>query len=160
MFEELTVEENLTCASYARGGAGELRADSRRCTRYFPRSKERRRQLAGYLSGGEQQMLAIGRALVARPTLMLLDEPSLGLAPILVEEIFGIVRRINREEGTTILLVEQNANMALSVSSYGYIMENGKIVLDGPAARFCGRTGTCRSSTSAGTGASGRATGT
>ena len=136
VFEELTVEENLTCASYAREGAGRLSADFEKVYAYFSPLKERRRQRAGYLSGGEQQMLAIGRALVARPTLMLLDEPSLGLAPVLVEEIFEIIRRINREEKTTILLVEQNANMALSVSSYGYIMENGKIVLDGPVARL------------------------
>ncbi len=136
VFEELTVEENLTCASYAREGAGRLSADFEKVYAYFPPLKERRRQRAGYLSGGEQQMLAIGRALVARPTLMLLDEPSLGLAPVLVEEIFEIIRTINREEKTTILLVEQNANMALSVSSYGYIMENGKIVLDGSVARL------------------------
>jgi len=136
VFEELTVEENLTCASYARESAGSLSGDFEKVYGYFPPLKARRRQLAGYLSGGEQQMLAIGRALVARPSLMLLDEPSLGLAPVLVEEIFGIIRRINREEKTTILLVEQNANMALSVSSYGYIMENGKIVLDGPVARL------------------------
>jgi branched-chain amino acid transport system ATP-binding protein len=134
VFEELTVEENLSCASYARGGAGDLAGAYEKVYGYFPRLAERRRQLAGYLSGGEQQMLAIGRALVARPKLMLLDEPSLGLSPILVEEIFGIVSRINREEGTTILLVEQNANMALSVSSFGYILENGKIVLDGPTS--------------------------
>jgi branched-chain amino acid transport system ATP-binding protein len=136
VFEELTVEENLACASYAREGAGRLSADFEKVYGYFPALKERRRQRAGYLSGGEQQMMAIGRALVARPTLMLLDEPSLGLAPVLVEEIFEILLRINREEKTTILLVEQNANMAFSVSSYGYIMENGKIVLDGPVARL------------------------
>lgn len=134
VFEELTVEENLSCASYARGGAEDLAGAYEKVYGYFPRLAERRRQIAGYLSGGEQQMLAIGRALVARPRLMLLDEPSLGLSPILVEEIFGIVSRINREEGTTILLVEQNANMALSVASHGYILENGKIVLDGPTS--------------------------
>jgi len=134
VFEELTVEENLSCASYARGGPGDLAGAYEKVYGYFPLLAERRRQLAGYLSGGEQQMLAIGRALVARPKLMLLDEPSLGLSPILVEEIFGIVSRINREEGTTILLVEQNANMALSVASHGYILENGKIVLDGPTS--------------------------
>ncbi|HSB18374.1 MAG TPA: ATP-binding cassette domain-containing protein, partial [Anaeromyxobacteraceae bacterium] len=93
-------------------------------------------QLGGYLSGGEQQMLAIGRALVARPDLMLLDEPSLGLSPLLVAEIFDIVRQINREEGTTILLVEQNAHMALEVASHGYVMEGGKVVLDGPVERI------------------------
>jgi len=98
---------------------------------YFPRLKERRNQTAGYLSGGEQQMLAIGRALMARPKLMMLDEPSLGLAPMLVQEIFGIIKRINNEHGTTILLVEQNANLTLGVADYAYIMENGRIVLDG-----------------------------
>jgi branched-chain amino acid transport system ATP-binding protein len=97
---------------------------------YFPRLKDRRHNIAGYLSGGEQQMLAIGRALMARPKLMLLDEPSLGLAPLLVREIFEIIKRINEEEKTTILLVEQNARVALSIAHYGYIMENGKIVLD------------------------------
>jgi len=136
VFEELTVEENLACASYARGGARGLSEDYARVYRYFPRLAERRRQKGGYLSGGEQQMLAIGRALVARPSLMLLDEPSLGLSPLLVEEIFSIIQRINREEGTAILLVEQNAHMALAVSSYGYIMENGKVVLDGPVDRL------------------------
>lgn len=132
VFEELTVEENLACASYARGADADRAEGRGKVYEYFPLLKERRKQLAGWLSGGEQQMLAIGRALVARPSLMLLDEPSLGLAPILVEEIFGIIRRINAEEGTTILLVEQNADIALSVAAYGYIMENGKIVLDGP----------------------------
>jgi branched-chain amino acid transport system ATP-binding protein len=99
---------------------------------YFPRLKERRRAEAGYLSGGEQQMLAIGRGLMARPRLMLLDEPSLGLAPLLVEEIFGIIQRLNREERVTVLLVEQNAAAALTLAQYGYIMENGRIVMDGP----------------------------
>ena len=97
---------------------------------YFPRLRDRRYNISGYLSGGEQQMLAIGRALMARPKLMLLDEPSLGLAPLLVREIFEIIKRINQEEKTTILLVEQNARMALSIAHYGYIIENGKIVLD------------------------------
>jgi branched-chain amino acid transport system ATP-binding protein len=98
---------------------------------YFPPLRERRRQTAGYLSGGEQQMLAIGRALMAKPKLMMLDEPSLGLAPMLVREIFEIVQRINQEHGTTILLVEQNANLTLGVADYAYIMENGRVVLDG-----------------------------
>ncbi|MFL1403744.1 ABC transporter ATP-binding protein [Marinobacter sp. M1N3S26] len=137
VFEDLTVEENLVAATYAltgressRSGGYELVYD------YFPRLKERRRQLAGYLSGGEQQMLALGRALIARPELIMLDEPSLGLAPLLVEEIFEIVARINREQGTAILLVEQNAAVSLAIASYGYIMENGKIVIDGPADRL------------------------
>ncbi len=103
---------------------------------YFPRLKDRRHNIAGYLSGGEQQMLAIGRALMARPKLMLLDEPSLGLAPLLVREIFEIIKRINEEEKATILLVEQNARMALSIAHYGYIMENGKIVLDDPVEKL------------------------
>jgi len=103
---------------------------------YFPRLRERRRQLAGYLSGGEQQMLAIGRALMARARLMLLDEPSLGLAPLLVQDIFAIIRRINQQERTTILLVEQNANLALSIADFGYIMENGRVVLDGDAEKL------------------------
>ena len=137
VFQELTVEENLRCASYARRrGAGPLGRDVEKVYAYFPRLRERRRALAGLLSGGEQQMLAIGRALVARPDLMLLDEPSLGLSPLLVEEIFQIIERINREEGTAILLVEQNAHMALEVASHGYIMENGKVVLDGPVERL------------------------
>ena len=134
VFEELTVEENLSCASYARGGAGGSCGGVREGVRVLPAARGAPPPSRGYSLGREQQMLAIGRALVARPRLMLLDEPSLGLSPILVEEIFGIVSRINREEGTTILLVEQNANMALSVSSFGYILENGKIVLDGPTS--------------------------
>ena len=117
---------------YTRSDRAGLRADTgRRATTYFPRLKERRKQLAGYLSGGEQQMLAISRALMARPRLMMLDEPSLGLAPLLVAEIFRIIKRINEERKTTILLVEQNANLALSIADYGYIMENGRVVLDG-----------------------------
>ncbi|HET7824874.1 MAG TPA: ATP-binding cassette domain-containing protein, partial [Anaeromyxobacter sp.] len=134
--EELTVEENLLCASYARRARGGVAADVERVYAYFPRLADRRRALGGLLSGGEQQMLAIGRALVARPALMLLDEPSLGLSPLLVEEIFAIVERVNREEGTGILLVEQNASMALAVASYGYVMESGKVVLDGPVERL------------------------
>jgi branched-chain amino acid transport system ATP-binding protein len=136
VFEELTVEENLLCASYARAGRGDVSADLERVYAYFPPLAERRKGLGGLLSGGEQQMLAIGRALVARPDLMLLDEPSLGLSPVLVEAIFEIIRRINRDEGTGILLVEQNAGMALAVASYGYIMESGRVVLDGPVERL------------------------
>ncbi len=151
VFEDLTVEENLACATYARRagrqvlpGAGEdrlarrggLARDLEKVFAWFPPLAERRGQKGGYLSGGEQQMLAIGRALVARPSLMLLDEPSLGLSPRLVEEIFQIIQRINREEGTTILLVEQNAHVALEIASHGYIMEGGKVVLDGPVERL------------------------
>jgi branched-chain amino acid transport system ATP-binding protein len=136
VFEDLTVEENLRCGGYTRKDASALKGDYDRVYAYFPRLKERRRQLAGYLSGGEQQMLAIGRALMARPKLMLLDEPSLGLSPLLVKEIFGIIKDINEKEKTTILLVEQNARVALSISSYGYIMENGKVVLDGETEKL------------------------
>ena len=137
VFEDLTVEENLVAATYALSGNKPSLSDSYGLVyNYFPRLKERRKQLAGYLSGGEQQMLALGRALIAQPKLILLDEPSLGLAPLLVEEIFTIVARINREQGTAILLVEQNAAVSLAIASYGYIMENGKIVIDGPADKL------------------------
>ena len=137
VFEDLTVEENLIAATYALSGSKPSLRDSYELVyNYFPRLKERRKQLAGYLSGGEQQMLALGRALIAQPDLIMLDEPSLGLAPLLVEEIFTIVARINREQGTAILLVEQNAAVSLAIASYGYIMENGKIVIDGPADKL------------------------
>jgi len=131
VFEDLTVEENIVMGGYTRSDRAGLKRDHDLCFDYFPRLKERRKKLAGYLSGGEQQMLAISRALMARPKLMMLDEPSLGLAPLLVQEIFRIVKKINQEEKTTILLVEQNANLALSIADFGYIMENGRIVLDG-----------------------------
>ena len=136
VFEDLTTEENLRCGAYTRKDLKNVKADYERVYTYFPRLKERRKGLAGYLSGGEQQMLAIGRALMARPKLMLLDEPSLGLSPLLVKEIFGIIKEINQNERTTILLVEQNARVALSISSYGYIMENGKVVLDGETEKL------------------------
>ena len=136
VFEDLTTHENLLCGAHTRKDKAGIRRDLDLVYDYFPRLKERRNMLAGYLSGGEQQMLAIGRALMARPRLMLLDEPSLGLAPLLVKEIFEIIRKINEEEKTTILLVEQNANLALQVASYGYIMENGKVVLDGPSEKL------------------------
>jgi branched-chain amino acid transport system ATP-binding protein len=132
VFEHLTAEENLVAGAHTRTDLAEVRRDIERVYAYFPRLKERRRAEAGYLSGGEQQMLAIGRGLMARPRLMLLDEPSLGLAPLLVEEIFGIIQRLNREERVTVLLVEQNAAAALTLAQYGYIMENGRIVMDGP----------------------------
>lgn len=135
IFADLTVEENLTAATYALTGRTE-KPDFDIVYRYFPRLHERRKGTAGYLSGGEQQMLAIGRALVARPRVILLDEPSLGLAPKLVEEIFGIIARINADEGVSMLLVEQNASVALSIAHYGYIMETGRIVIDGPTEKL------------------------
>jgi len=131
MFEDLTTEENLLSGAHTRRGLAEIRRDLAAVFEYFPRLAERRTLKAGYLSGGEQQMLAIGRALMARPRLMLLDEPSLGLAPLLVEEIFQIIQRLNRDEKLTVLLVEQNAAMALTIAEHGYVMENGRIVLEG-----------------------------
>jgi len=131
IFGHLDVDENLTAGGYTRKDRAGVKSDMEMVYEYFPRLKERRRQTAGYLSGGEQQMLAIGRAMMARPKLIMLDEPSLGLAPLLVTSIFDIIRRINKEQGTTILLVEQNARLALDVADYTYIMENGRIVLAG-----------------------------
>ncbi|UPY39228.1 ABC transporter ATP-binding protein [Sediminicoccus sp. KRV36] len=132
IISDMTAIENLRLGAFTRSDH-EVKQDIERVFEYFPRLKERT-GLAGYLSGGEQQMLAIGRALMARPKLILMDEPSMGLSPLLVKEVFGIIRRINQELGVTILLVEQNARMALSVASFGYVMEQGKVVLDGPAA--------------------------
>jgi branched-chain amino acid transport system ATP-binding protein len=134
-FEHLTVEENLLTGAYTRsdGKAATLR-DLDLVYSYFPRLRERRRAQAGYTSGGEQQMTAIGRALMAQPKLILLDEPSMGLAPQLVEEIFAIVARLNAEAAVTFLLAEQNTNVALRYASYGYILESGRVVLDGDAA--------------------------
>jgi branched-chain amino acid transport system ATP-binding protein len=129
---DMTCLENLRLGAFTRSD-GEVKRDIDMVFDYFPRLRERT-GLAGYLSGGEQQMLAIGRALMARPKLILMDEPSMGLSPLLVKEVFGIIRRLNRDLGITILLVEQNARMALSVASYGYVMEQGKVVLDGTAA--------------------------
>lgn len=131
VFEHLNVEENLIAGSYTRSDKNNIRRDLEMVYTYFPRLKERMKQSAGYLSGGEQQMLAIGRALMAQPKLVMLDEPSLGLAPLLVMEIFDIIKRINEEQNTTILLVEQNALLALDIAHYAYIMESGRIVMDG-----------------------------
>jgi branched-chain amino acid transport system ATP-binding protein len=138
VFEDLTVEENLICGAYTQKSRAQIARDLEKCFEYFPILKLRYKRLAGYLSGGEQQMLVISRALLATPTLMMLDEPSMGLAPMLVEEIFEIIKKINENDGTSILLVEQNARMALEISTYGYIMENGRIVLDGPVDLLLG----------------------
>lgn len=132
VFEDLTVEENLICGAYTQKSRAQAARNMEKCFEYFPILKNRYKRVAGYLSGGEQQMLVISRAMLATPSLMMLDEPSMGLAPMLVEEIFEIIKKINEKEGTAILLVEQNASMALDICNYGYIMENGKIVLDGP----------------------------
>jgi branched-chain amino acid transport system ATP-binding protein len=138
VFEHLTTEENLVAGAHVQADAGRVRDGIARVYEYFPRLAERRTIQAGYLSGGEQQMLAIGRGLMASPRVMLLDEPSLGLAPMLVEEIFGIVQRLNRVEQLTVLLVEQNATLALAVAEYGYVMESGRVVLDGEARALAG----------------------
>jgi branched-chain amino acid transport system ATP-binding protein len=129
-FAHLTVEENLLTGAYTRSG-GEIAQDLEKVYRYFPRLKERRHSQSGYTSGGEQQMTAIGRALMARPKMILLDEPSMGLAPQLVEEIFEIVKELNQKEGVSFLLAEQNTNIALRYADYGYILENGRVVMDG-----------------------------
>ena len=134
-FEHLTIEENLLVGAFSRkDGRSNIAADLELVYSYFPRLKERRTAQAGYTSGGEQQMCAIGRALMSRPTVMLLDEPSMGLAPQLVEEIFEIVKRLNENEGVSMLLAEQNTNVALKYAKYGYILENGRVVMDGEAA--------------------------
>jgi branched-chain amino acid transport system ATP-binding protein len=133
-FGHLTVEENLQTGAFTRAdGRGAVAADLEMVYGYFPRLRERRGSLAGYISGGEQQMTAIGRALMSRPRMVLLDEPSMGLAPQLVEEIFEIVKRLNAEQGVSVLLAEQNTNMALKYATYGYILENGRVVMDGEA---------------------------
>jgi branched-chain amino acid transport system ATP-binding protein len=136
LFEHLTVEENLLVGAYARDDAHGIRADLEKVYGYFPKLQEMRKRTSGYLSGGERQMLVMGRALMARPKVMLLDEPSLGLSPLLVKEIFKLIEDINKKEGVSILLVEQNARKALGLSDYGYVMENGRIVLDGPSQKL------------------------
>jgi len=135
IFANLTVLENLEMGAYIRKDSKQVKADLARVFERFPRLNERRSQLAGTLSGGEQQMLAMGRALMSQPRILLLDEPSMGLAPLLVKEIFSIIKEIN-ESGTTVLLVEQNANMALSIADYAYVMETGRITLAGTAAEL------------------------
>ncbi|MCF8532957.1 MAG: ABC transporter ATP-binding protein [Reyranella sp.] len=133
-FTSLTVDENLRVAAYTRKDKAAVRADLERILGYFPRLKERLQQQAGTLSGGEQQMLAIARALMLKPRLMLLDEPSFGLAPLIVQEIFRIMRRINIEEKVSMLLVEQNAALALDLASHAYVLETGRIVMSGPSS--------------------------
>lgn len=131
VFSDLTVLENLKIGAYSRKDRNHIEKDLENIYSLFPRLKERTWQAAGTLSGGEQQMLAIGRALMSKPKLIMMDEPSLGLAPIIVKELFGIIKKINKEEGVTVLLIEQNANAALKIADIGYIMETGKIILEG-----------------------------
>lgn len=133
LFEQLTVDENLRVGAYSRSDAGEVRRDLEKIYQYFPNLIKLKDHISGYLSGGERQMVVMGRALMSRPKLMLLDEPSMGLSPLLVNEIFEIIKQINLQEMTSILLVEQNAVMALDISDYSYVMENGKVVIDGPS---------------------------
>ena len=131
IFTELTVLENLEMGAYTRNDTEQIKEDINHMFTLFPRLAERKKQLAGTMSGGEQQMLAMARALMSSPSLLLLDEPSMGLAPLLVQEIFNIIERVNKEENVTVLLVEQNANMALSIADRGYVLETGKIILEG-----------------------------
>ena len=133
VFEHLNTEENLLVGAYQRKDRRAVKEDLDMVYHYFPRLKELRRNTAGYLSGGEQQMLIVGRAIMASPKLLMLDEPSLGLAPMLIEEIYDIIQRFNTEHKTSVLLVEQNVRVALGIAHYGYVMENGRIVLDGSA---------------------------
>ncbi|MED4053920.1 ABC transporter ATP-binding protein [Niallia taxi] len=135
VFANMTVEENLELGAYLRSDKSEIKKDLEKVYEVFPRLQERKKQLSGTLSGGEQQMLAMGRAIMARPKLLLLDEPSMGLAPLFVKTIFKVIQEIN-QSGTTILLVEQNANMALSIADRGYVIETGKVVLSGTAAEL------------------------
>jgi len=139
VFEHLSTEENLLVGAFSRSSTQKVRADLKMVYSYFPRLEELKKNTAGYLSGGEQQMLVIGRAMMAAPRLMMLDEPSLGLAPMVVEQIYDIIRKFNRERSTSILLVEQNVRVALNTAHYGYVMENGRVVLDGSADYLKGR---------------------
>lgn len=136
LFEQLTVEENIRVGAYSRNDNDVIKTDMEDVYRYFPILARMRHRVSGYLSGGERQMLVMGRGLMARPKLMLMDEPSLGLSPALVKEIFRIIERINKEQNTSILVVEQNAAVALSISDHAYVMENGRIVLDGPSSKL------------------------
>ncbi len=136
LFRHLTVEENLRVGGMVYEGGRYIRDDLERVYRYFPSLRDLSKRVSGYLSGGEGQMLVIGRAMMAHPQILMLDEPSLGLAPLLVKEIFTIIREINKQEGVSVLIVEQNAHAALELADYGYVMENGRIVLDGPAAQM------------------------
>lgn len=136
LFRHLTVEENLMTGAMVFEGARHAKSDLESVYNYFPRLRDMRKRISGYLSGGEGQMLVIGRALMAHPKLIMLDEPSLGLAPMLVAEIFEIISDIRKQEGVSVLLVEQNARAALGIADHGYVMENGRIVLDGPAAQL------------------------
>jgi branched-chain amino acid transport system ATP-binding protein len=135
IFGQLTIEENLAMGGYSRNDVADVKRDMERVFGLFPRLAERRRQSAGTLSGGEQQMLAMGRAMISRPRLLLLDEPSMGLAPLMVEKVFDVIRTV-AAEGVTILLIEQNARLALEVSSRGYVMESGQVILQGPSSQL------------------------
>ena len=136
LYGHLDVEDNLLMGAYLNKDRNNIRKRLQQVYDYFPRLSEMKKRVSGYLSGGEQQMLVIGRSLMAHPKLIMLDEPSLGLAPLVVKDIFGIVKKINEEEKISVLLVEQNAKMALSISEYAYVMENGRVVLDGPAEKI------------------------
>ncbi len=136
VFEHLTVEQNLKVGAHLRGGGSSIKDGLEMVYNYFPRLREKRNETAGFISGGEQQMTVVGRALMTNPKLILLDEPSMGLAPLLIHEIFNIITRLNREENISILLVEQNAKLALNVAPHAYVMENGRIVMDDSAEKL------------------------
>ncbi len=136
VFADMTVDENLRIGAYLRNDTANIKKDIDYVNEIFPRLKERAKQLSGTLSGGEQQMLAVGRALMSKPKVLMMDEPSLGLAPLVVKDIFGIIERVNKEQGMTVLLIEQNANAALKIADYGYVMETGNIGLEGTGAEL------------------------